>query len=84
MALGKALENYLSKQFPPSSTIDDIFKGKDITFLTNEDGDPVILFIGKRMKDGKIKGERYARRLIKKEGSNEFLKSHWDLKGKTG
>ena len=37
------------------------FRGNDITFKTDEKGNPVLLFIGKANAEGKIKGNRYTR-----------------------
>ncbi|QCR21893.1 hypothetical protein [Pontibacter sp. SGAir0037] len=82
MALNPKLENKLSKIYAPSSRLDDNYNGKDITFVTNEFGEPVTLFIGTRRDDGAIAGERYARKIVRKPNSQEILKSHWDLKGK--
>jgi hypothetical protein len=82
MAMNAKLEEKLNKTYAPSSRIDDIFKGNAITFITNEAGEPVTLFIGKRNPDGSINGERYVRRIQREEGSNVIKKSHWDNKGK--
>ena len=57
------------------------FKGKHISFKTDAEGNPVILFIGKALPDGKIKGERYTRTLVR-NGEGFLIKDHWDLKGK--
>ena len=46
MPLHHLLDQKLSKKYDPSSRIDDVFKGNDITFLTNENGEPVTLFFG--------------------------------------
>ena len=82
MALNKKIEYYLQKTFAPEALIDEQLLGKDITFKTNEYGEAVTLFIGKRRPDGAITGERYVRTIVRKPNSNEILKSHWDLKGK--
>lgn len=58
------------------------FKGKDLSFKTDEEGNPVVLFIGKALPDGKIKGERYTRTLVR-NAQGFFIKDHWDLKGRT-
>lgn len=52
----------------------------DIDFRTDEIGRPVLLFIGKKMENGKIKGERYARRLAT-DHTGKIIKDHWDHKG---
>jgi hypothetical protein len=39
------------------------YKGNDIAFKTDKEGNPMVMFIGKLTKEGKIKGERYARTL---------------------
>lgn len=82
MAISDKLEEKLSKIYPTKTRIDDTFKGNDITFITNELGEPVTLFIGKRREDGAIKGERYVRKIIRSEDGSKIVKSHWDNKGK--
>lgn len=82
MPLSSKLEYKLGKIYKPDTRMDDVYNGKDITFVTNEYGEPVTLFIGKRREDGAIVGERYVRKIVRKPNSNEILKSHWDLKGK--
>src|SRR4051794_23551194 len=79
--IGKDLEAKLNKRYLASSRIDDIFRGNDITFFTNEFGEPVTLFIGARREDGNIVGECYVRR-IKERDNTKIIKSHWDNKGK--
>lgn len=81
MALGEVLQKKLSKLFEPSSTIDIKYKGYDVSFKTNENGEAILLFIGKKNDQGKIKGERYARTL-KKDKEGKVFKDHWELKGK--
>ena len=39
--LSKSLQNKLSKVYKPHERYDDVFKGNDITFFTNEHGEPV-------------------------------------------
>ncbi len=82
MPLHRELDKKLSKTFEPSTSIDDVFKGYDITFVTNEHGEPVTLFFGKRRPDGLIAGERYTRTIKRQPGSLEVKSSHWDLRGK--
>lgn len=79
--IGKDLEAKLNKRYAVSSRIDDVFRGNDITFFTNEYGEPVTLFIGSRREDGNIVGECYVRR-IKERNETKIIKSHWDNKGK--
>ncbi|MBC5773378.1 hypothetical protein H8S95_04815 [Pontibacter sp. KCTC 32443] len=82
MGLNKKIEYFLQKTFTPDARIDDRMLGKDLTFITNENGEPVTLFIGTRREDGAISGERYVRKIVRKPGSQQIQKSHWDLKGK--
>ncbi len=82
MALNEKLIKKLSKIFPPKTRVDDVFKGNDITVITNERGEAVTLFIGKRKEDGSIRGERYVRTIIRNEEGSAIVKSHWDNKGK--
>jgi len=82
MPLNSKLKAKLEKVYKPDARIDDTYHGKDITFITNEHGEPVTLYIGKRKDDGAIAGERYVRKIVRKPNSQEILKSYWDLKGK--
>lgn len=45
MLLHPELDKGLHKIYEPKTTIDDVFKGYDITFVTNENGEPVLLFL---------------------------------------
>ncbi|MBD1396108.1 hypothetical protein H9Q13_02930 [Pontibacter sp. JH31] len=82
MPLGPKLIEKLNKLYAPDSRIDQHYNGKELTFITNDLGEPVTLFIGKRLEDGAIAGERYVRKIIRDAKSNRILRSHWDLKGK--
>ena len=84
MPLHRELDKKLSKIYEPKASIDDVFKGYDITFVTNEHGEPVTLFFGKRRPDGRIAGERYTRTIKRQPGSLDVKSSHWDNHGKIG
>ena len=71
----------LSRKYEPDQLIERRFERYDLSFKTDQDGNPVILFIGTRENNGKIKGERYARRLLENTDGT-ILKDHWDHKGK--
>ncbi len=79
--IGKSLEAYLKKCYTPSSRIEMTFKGKEITFITNTNGEPITLFLGKRKANGDISGEMFSRR-IKKIENGLIKESHWDNQGK--
>jgi hypothetical protein len=81
MKLSHSLLLKLGRKYAPSTLIDMKFNGKDLTFKTDVEGDPVVLFIGRMQGDGKIKGERFVRTL-KKDRQGIIIKDHWDLKGK--
>ncbi|MFD2512445.1 hypothetical protein ACFSRY_01090 [Pontibacter locisalis] len=82
MPLSPKIEKLLNKVCAPQERYDTKLLGKDISYITNELGEPVTLYIGKRREDGDIAGERYVRKIVRKPESNEILRSHWDLKGK--
>jgi predicted Holliday junction resolvase-like endonuclease len=82
MALGPKLIEKLNKVYAADSRVDQHYNGKDLTFITNASGEPVTLFIGKRLEDGTIAGERYVRKIIRDAKTNKIQRSHWDLKGK--
>ena len=81
MKMGEALAKKLSKKYEPSAIVNLRFRGYDMAAKTDDEGNPILLFIGKANEEGIIKGDRFARRLLKnKEG--EVIKDHWDYKGK--
>ncbi|MFD2999014.1 hypothetical protein ACFS7Z_01465 [Pontibacter toksunensis] len=82
MALNPKLLKVLDKTYAPEERFDQKLLGKDVTYITNEHGEPVTLFIGNRREDGSIGGERYVRRIVRKPDSLEIQKSHWENKGK--
>lgn len=79
--LSKSLLTKLDKAYPASSRIDDVFKGNDMTILTNKAGEAMHLFFGKRIPNGNIKGTHYERH-VKERIANKITKSHWDNRGK--
>jgi hypothetical protein len=81
MKLNQHLQLQLSKKYEASSMINMQHKGKDVSFKTDAEGNPILLFIGKRMGSDKIKGERYVR-VLKKNSDGITIKDHWELKGK--
>ena len=82
MKLSDELIKKLGKIYEPSAMINMEFKGKDLAVKTDEEGRPILLFIGELTSAGTIKGERYARRLaFDREG--KLIKDHWELKGKS-
>ena len=82
MPLHQLLDKKLSKTYEPKTRIDDVFKGYDITFLTNAHGEPITLFFGRRRPDGTIAGERYTRTIKREPSSLQVKHSHWDNQGK--
>ena len=81
MKLSDSLLLILRKKYGPSAMVDMKFKGKDVFIKTDNEGNAVVMFIGKTLPNGKIKGERYARTL-KTDSTGVVVKDHWDLKGK--
>jgi hypothetical protein len=79
--LSEQLQRILGKKYEPSSRFDIEFKGNDVTFKTDNEGNAILLFIGKRNSNGVIKGQRYARTL-KADQEGRIIKDHWELKGK--
>jgi hypothetical protein len=82
MKLGDPVLKILNKIYPPGEMVEAKFKKHDLQFKTDENGYPVLLFIGEKNKKGTIKGERYVRTL--KTLSNGDVKDHWEHKGKAG
>jgi hypothetical protein len=81
MALIAPILKILSKRYSPLSTVEQQFGRYDLLFKTDDQGRPILLFIGTKTTNGNIIGDRYTRRLkIDKEG--HLIKDHWELKGK--
>ncbi len=81
MKIGYSLLKQLNKKYDPSAMVQRRFRGYDLAMKTDEEGNPVLLFIGTADEQGVIKGDRYARRLLKDE-NGKVVKDHWDYKGK--
>lgn len=81
MSIGYSILKIVNKKYEPNTKVEKAFRGNDMAFLTDAEGNPVTLFIGKRRLDGTIKGERYSR-VLKTDLSGNIIKDHWDLKGK--
>lgn len=79
--IGDDLQKKLRKLFEPSTMVEMKYKGYDLSFKTDDEGNAIQLFMGKKTEKGTIQGERYARTL-KKDKDGIVLKDHWELKGK--
>ena len=80
-SLKEPILKLLNKTYEPSTLVELKFKRYDLAFRTDDQGRPIILFMGVKEENGKIKGERYARRLAT-DGAGAIIKDHWDHKGK--
>lgn len=81
MKIGAKLQKQLDKKYAPSSTIAARFERYDATMVTDDEGNPILLYLGTRGEDGLIKGYRYSRTLIK-DPTGKVIKDHWDNHGK--
>ena len=81
MPLNHELQKKLNRRYEPSSMVSMRFKGNDVSFKTDEEGNPVLLFIGRKNEKGIVKGERYARTLQRDKEGN-VIRDHWEQKGK--
>jgi len=81
MKIGSELLKVLSKIYAADEMIHKRFGRYDLAFKTDDQGRPVLLFMGKADADGQIKGEHFARRL-QIDNDGKIIKDHWDNKGK--
>jgi hypothetical protein len=81
MKLGDDILKLLQKKYEPSIMKELTFKRYDLAFKTDEEGNPIQLFMGRKDTDGKIKGDRFTR-VLKFDREGKILKDHWDHKGK--
>ena len=82
MGLSYGLEQKLKKRYEPHALIESEYQGLDLAFKTDDEGNPIFLFIGHKTPQGKIKGQRYTR-VLKTDVNGKIIKDHWDLKGNT-
>ena len=83
MALGEAILKVVSKKYAANAFIERRFHRYHLGFKTDEEGNPIVLYMDTKESSGKIKGRRYARRLLK-DTHGIVIKDHWDDKGPTG
>jgi hypothetical protein len=81
MELKEPVRKVLDQLYEPDSMIEKPFKKYHMAFKTDEMGRPVLLFLGQKNLDGRIKGERFSRRL-KTDRAGKVIKDHWEHKGK--
>jgi len=81
MKLGRDIQKILSKTYQAGTIVEQRIGRYDMAFKTDNLGRPVLLFLGKADEQGKIKGERFSRRLLTDNDGN-IIKDHWDNKGK--
>lgn len=81
MALSEDLQKKLGKTYESSAMVETKYKGYYLPFKTDDEGNAILLFIGKKTEQGTIKGERYARTL-KKDSEGKIFKDHREQKGK--
>ncbi|MGG7663854.1 hypothetical protein [Dyadobacter sp. BHUBP1] len=81
MKIGDKLLKELSKRYEPESTVDKKFGKYDLTFRTDKEGNPVMLFIGHRNENGRITGDRFTT-VIARDPAGKVIKDHWDAKGR--
>lgn len=81
MELKEPILKILNKEYEPSTMVEITFQRYDLAFKTDEEGRPILLFLGKKDGKGSIKGERFSRRLKHTE-NGEIIKDHWEHKGK--
>jgi len=81
MKIGESLLKHLNKKYEPARMVNFKFGRYDVAMKTDDEGNPMLLFIGKANEEGMIKGDHYSRRLLK-DASGAVIKDHWDYKGK--
>jgi hypothetical protein len=81
MKIGAPLLKILTKTYAPDEMIHQRFGRYDLAFKTDEQGRPVLLYIGQADEQGHIKGERFSRRL-QTDDQGKIIKDHWDNQGK--
>lgn len=78
--LGEGVKKLLDKEYPASSINETTYRGQDIAFKTDKEGRAILVFIGKKVAPGKIRGQRYVRNIVTM--SDGQIKDHWEKKSK--
>ncbi|WP_439555451.1 hypothetical protein [Dyadobacter sp.] len=81
MKIGDKLLKQLNKKYAPETMVNQKFGRYDLAFKTDDEGNPVMLFIGNLDEQGRIKGDRFSRAMVKDQ-AGKLIKDHWDNKGK--
>ena len=81
MKIGEPLLKIINKLYQPSSTQELKFGRYDLVLQTDKEGRAILLFLGQKMDNGQIKGERFSRHIVTDRDGN-IIKDHWDNKGK--
>ena len=76
----EGIKKLLDKAYPASSITETTYGGQDIAFKTDSEGRPVLLFIGKKIAPGRIRGKRYVRNIV--TTSDGKVEDHWEKKSK--
>jgi hypothetical protein len=82
MEIKGPLLKVLRKTYAQSTVIETKFGKHDITFKTNDVGQPILLFLGKKSSNGLIRGERYIRKFKTDEKTGVIIKDYWEHKGR--
>ncbi len=75
MPIGEQLLKKLQKKYDPSTLIETRSGRLDIAFKTDANGDPILLFIGRKALNGNVIGQRFVRTLIFDPEGNK-IKDH--------
>lgn len=81
MAIGEDLLKRLNRSYQPSTLIHFHYRTNDVAIQTDADGRAIRAFIGKLKEDGLIKGDRYARTIVK-DRDGKVVKDYWERKGR--
>lgn len=80
MKISEDLMKKINKPYEPSSMISFRYRSNDIALQTDNEGRAIRMFIGKLKEDGRIKGDRFSRTIIK-DRDGHILKDYWEQKG---
>jgi hypothetical protein len=81
MELQEPVLKILRKKYQPSSRIETQCSNYDLAFKTDREGDAIVLFLGRKNEKGRIRGERFTRRL-RQMSNGRIVKEFWEHKGK--
>lgn len=81
MKLGEALLKKINAVQERAALVRLRFRDQDVVVRTDEEGQAVQVFLGRADTEGRIRGDRFSRTIVK-DREGKVIKDYWERKGK--